>query len=111
MAKEKRNFGVDHCTMGYKLATTWSLPEETCQAVLYHHDFQGLISGGTFIPNVSVQLIALTLVSEWLFTTHTEAGDGPEWAEAGAFALEKLNITQAQLDEFVPQIKDVLAAR
>lgn len=34
---ERRVLGYDHCQVGFHLATNWNLPEELCEAALYHH--------------------------------------------------------------------------
>ncbi len=34
---ENLNYGIDHCRLGYLLTTYWSLPEEICTVIGYHH--------------------------------------------------------------------------
>src|SRR5688500_2256836 len=78
LAAEHENYGVDHAALGYQLATSWLLPDSTCQAVLGHHNY-----GQDDLPASSAKLIALALAAEWLFTMHKTGKPCREWSAAG----------------------------
>lgn len=108
---ENDRYGVDHVKMGHRLATSWLLPDATCEAVLHHHDYSGLMNGEAGIAGSRVKLIALALAAEWLLTMHTSGAKCREWDEAGDFVLEQLGMTQDDLQELVPEVGAVLKSR
>jgi HD-like signal output (HDOD) protein len=108
---EIERYGVDHASVGYKMATSWLLPDATCEAVRHHHDYAELNDGEAGIPGSSIKLIVLALAAEWLFTMHTSGTKCPEWDEAGNLALQQLGIAQEQLEAFMPEIGDILSSQ
>ena len=49
---EQRTFGVDHATLGAKLATRWGLPAEVCAAIRHHHRPPARDEGGSVLLDV-----------------------------------------------------------
>ena len=96
-ADEMAEFGMDHASLGAKLAQTWTLPDETCRAILTHHDY-ALLQGGS-VPDSVCRLVALVLAAEWLFSRHNIGPRCREWSQGGDFALEVLEITEEGLIE------------
>ena len=108
LATEENQYGMNHAALGYRMAKNWSLPETTCDAVLYHHDYDRLINGDIDIPESSVQLIVLALASEWIFTMQSDAKACQGWNKAGDFTLDKLAISQPQLEELLQEADSVV---
>ena len=109
-ANEDKRYGMNHARVGYQMAKTWGLPDEICQAVLRHHDYAELQADGTGIPAASLQHIALTLAAESIFVKQATDVTSAEWTRGGAFALDQLGITQADLDEIAETITAESAA-
>jgi HD-like signal output (HDOD) protein len=109
-ASDDKLYGMNHARVGYQMAKTWLLPDETCQAVLRHHDYAELQADGAGIPAASLQHIALTLAAESLFVQFEMEVTSIEWTRGSAFALDQLGITQADLDGIAGTIKSELAA-
>jgi len=107
---ETERYEMNHAVIGCHLAKSWMLPDETCQAILWHHDYPALKEGRADVSAASYKLIALALVSECLFTRHTMAVDCPEWGVAGMIALEKLGLSEADLDAAMREIHGELQA-
>jgi HD-like signal output (HDOD) protein len=107
---EDQCYGMNHARMGYHLAKSWLLPEEICQAVLWHHDYSALQAGTGGIPELSVSHIALALVAEELFVRHTLHKSSVEWELGAAFALECLSIEQSDVDGFAQELAGVQLA-
>ena len=105
---EEESFGIHHAFMGHYFAKDWLLPEPICQAILWHHSYDALREGRADIPAESINLIALALAAEWMYSRHTLAAACPEWKRHGAFALERLSLEQAGLDALVEDMNDVL---
>jgi HD-like signal output (HDOD) protein len=95
---EDERHGINHAAIGYYLTKSWFLPEQLCEAVLRHHEYLALPAG---LSRASVEHIALTIASEWLFLRKIGRTESAEWAEAGAFALETLGTTEAALLQIV----------
>lgn len=101
-ADEADEFGMDHASLGARLASSWELPDEICQAILVHHDYP-LLQGGS-VPGEVCRLIALVLAAEWLYARHNVGPKCREWSQGGEFALEVLEITEEELLEIDERI-------
>lgn len=110
-AVEDIHFKINHARVGHQMAKTWLLPEETCLAVLKHHDYAELQADGAGLSAPSLQHIALTLASESIFVKQEHGAMSAEWALGGEFALDQMRITQAELDELASTITAELAAQ
>jgi HD-like signal output (HDOD) protein len=95
---EDERHGINHAAIGYYLTKSWFLPEQLCEAVLRHHEYLALPAG---LSRASVEHVALAIAAEWLFLRKIGRAESPEWAEAGAFALETLGTTEAALLQVV----------
>jgi HD-like signal output (HDOD) protein len=95
---------MDHAQVGYNLAKMWLLPEELCQAVLWHHDYAVLREGQADIPVACARQIALALVAEWIFVRQTMSIESPEWRKGGDFARQLLKVSSEDMDSLLAQI-------
>jgi HD-like signal output (HDOD) protein len=94
---ESEHYGIDHTVTGYYLTKSWLMPEHVCEAVLWHHQHAALRDGKLQITPSGTKHIAIALASEWLYVTGTLGGTCEEWREGGAFALETLGHSEADL--------------
>ncbi|MBI3526662.1 MAG: HDOD domain-containing protein [Betaproteobacteria bacterium] len=94
-ADEIDEFGVDHASLGARLAQSWLLPEETCLAIQNHHDYP-LLQGGSVADGICT-LVALVLAAEWIYTRHNIGPKCREWSQGGGFALDVLGISEEEL--------------
>jgi HD-like signal output (HDOD) protein len=94
-ALEVAQFGVDHASLGARLAQSWMLPEETCAAISSHHDYGLLLEGS--VGKASRTLVALVLAAEWIYTRQQVGPDCAEWSKGREFTLECLNIAEEDL--------------
>ena len=101
---EDQCYGMNHARVGCQLAKSWLLPDEVCQAVLWHHDYPAVQDGSAGIPEVSGRHIALALVAESLFVKESNGTDSNEWRKGAEFALAALDITQADLHGAVERV-------
>jgi HD-like signal output (HDOD) protein len=109
IALENERHGIDHARVGYNLAKMWLLPEEICQAVLWHHDYAALLEGQDGIPAGAVRKIALALVAEWIFVKQDAGADSPEWLKGSEFAKAMLKLSDDDLEAALAEIKPDLA--
>jgi HD-like signal output (HDOD) protein len=94
-ADEIDEFGVDHASLGARLAQSWLLPEETSMAIQNHHDYV-LLQGGS-VSAEPCRLVALVLAAEWLYTRRNIGPKCHEWAKGGDFALATLKVSVEDL--------------
>lgn len=94
-ADEIDEFGLDHASIGARLAQSWLLQEETCTAILCHHDY-ALLQGGS-VPEEICKLVALVLAAEWIYTRHNVGPRCRDWSQGGDCALEALGIDEEEL--------------
>ncbi|MFN0041130.1 MAG: HDOD domain-containing protein [Burkholderiales bacterium] len=94
-ADEIVEFGIDHASLGARLAKSWELPDETCTAILSHHDYARLQEGA--LGKGVCSLVAVSLVAEWLYTRENAGPDCREWSRGKDFALGVLGISEEAL--------------
>lgn len=103
---EQAGFRVNHARVGARLARTWQLPDHVCEAIAQHHEYEALAAGN--FPRPVSRLVALTLVSEYVYTRCTSGGDCPAWIQGGVFALETLQIDPAQVEAQIEMLDGIL---
>ncbi|MES2564803.1 MAG: HDOD domain-containing protein [Pseudomonadota bacterium] len=103
---ENERYGMDHAVTGYYLTKSWLMPEHVCEAVLWHHQLAALKEGKLQISPSGLKHIALALASEWLYVTRTLGRTCQEWQEGGAFALETLMQSEADLHAAVEELAE-----
>jgi HD-like signal output (HDOD) protein len=102
---EDKCYGMNHARIGYHLAKSWFLPEDICQAVLWHHNYAALQDASSDISMVTAKQIALALVAEEIFVRGQSLGkSSPEWVAGSEFALGQLDISPADVDEAAEEI-------
>lgn len=101
---ENKRYAMDHAVTGYYLTKGWLLPEPVCEAVLRHHEHAALREGKLQVTPSGLKHITLALASEWLYVTRTLGGTCQEWQEGGAFALETLGHSEADLIAAVEEL-------
>ena len=94
-ADEIDEFGVDHASLGARLAQSWSLPEEASVAIQNHHDYPLLQSGS--VSEEPCRLVALVLAAEWIYTRHNIGPKCREWSIGADFALATLKVSAEEL--------------
>ena len=94
-ALELDEFGIDHASLGARLAQSWLLPDEAGIAIQNHHDYP-LLRAGT-LTRKPCQLVALVLAAEWIYTRNIGGADCREWFQGETFALETLGTSSEAL--------------
>jgi len=89
---------INHAWVGNHLAQNWLLAEDTCAAILWHHDYAALADGSAGVSPSAVRNIAVTLAAQSIYCRDNTGRVDPEWKLGGAFALARLDVTQEALD-------------
>jgi HD-like signal output (HDOD) protein len=103
---EQALFKMDHARVGSALASSWMLPDETSAAILYHHDYPALESGQ--LKEASCKLVAIGLVSEFLYMQHVAAPNFYEWDKGGGFAADMFGIKEQALETYHREVEVAL---
>ena len=88
---------------------TWLLPEDTCQAILLHHEYAALADGSAVLSPAARRNIAVALAAQYLYCKAKMGITDLEWRRGGAFALAQLALDQAELDQLGPELMKELA--
>jgi putative nucleotidyltransferase with HDIG domain len=85
-ADERRDFGIDHGSVGSRCGEEWGLPDEINEAIHQHHSPEHAELGGELI---SVIYAANQLAKSWGLGTPAVGGDEQldEWLEDGPLSL------------------------
>ena len=110
IAVEDRLYNMNHARLGARMAQTWLLPEDTCGAILHHHEFDALREGRTGLSPTAVGNIAVALAAQYLYCRNKMGLTDPDWKSAGDFALAQLNVDQEALDALGKDLMKELAA-
>ena len=98
---EEKHCPTNHVVIGYLLAQSWRLPDETCLAIRHHHDYLALREQDCSapLPVATLGLIATVHLAEHLFQHHTGLSQTQEWIKAGEVCLQLLGISTERLDQ------------
>lgn len=98
IAYEDNLHKINHARVGCNLAKMWLLPAEIYKPIFWHHDYIALQQGHADITVADAKHIALALVAEWIYVTHTTTVESSEWRNGSSFALRALDTTLDELD-------------
>jgi HD-like signal output (HDOD) protein len=90
IAMEQVKYRYSHARVGYALANGWLLPEPFCRAILYHHDFEPMITRRREVEPVNQKLIAFGLLMEQIAALRSSGNLCPDWDAGENLVLETL---------------------
>lgn len=107
---EEASLPANHAVVGYMLAQSWWLSNETCASIRLHHDVKSLNS--TSIPPSlgSRYLIAVAQLAEYLLQQHSGMSYTQEWAKLGSSCLRLLNLTEEDVETLLAEATPVIEA-
>jgi HD-like signal output (HDOD) protein len=102
--------GINHARLGGRMAKTWLLPDDTCEAIRWHHDYAALSDGRAGVSPAGVRNIAVTLAAQYVYCRNKMAVTDAEWRRGGGFALAQLGLDQDALDALGRELTKELAS-
>lgn len=108
-AIEEDHFLINHAQVGHHLALNWHLPEQVGLAILFHHDHEALAGNHAKLPPASLRLMALGLVAEHLLRGYCGEAATREWHLGGMHALDRIELSEVELDDLSQQLSALLA--
>ncbi len=94
-AIEKKNYKVNHATMGYYVASSWRLPTDICQLVLSHHDRNFLTGTESKVQKLYFSILKL---AENIVHNHKHFRDCNDWPFIQEDVFSLLDIYQDDYD-------------
>jgi len=110
---EMKKYGIDHASIGYKLAQEWFLGEDMCEAILYHHECDDVFNQSDASASPAVSLLALLKFAEHIsFEIHqgSRSDAATDWDTLGEAVMEYLNLSQEDVNELKDEFKERLEA-
>lgn len=97
---ESQFHDCDHVRIGYMVARAWLLPEELAQAILHHHEDQGLFQQTDASLSRVVTLVAVARLADHICHTLQHAIEDSQWQkEDGAPLLSWLGLTPTDYED------------
>jgi HD-like signal output (HDOD) protein len=106
IATENANHKTDHAVVGALLIRAWNMAPELMAAIRLHHDFESLGDAG-IEPEVHT-LVAAGLVAEHLMRLHEALPEDLDWAANRAAALDWLQISMDDVEQWDELLRPVL---
>ena len=107
---EDLSLPTNHAVIGYVLAQSWWLSEETIFAIRRHHDVDTLKSSSIPPSLNSRHMIAVAQLAEHLLQQHSGLSQTQEWVKLGPACLQLLNLNEVGLERVMAEASPVIAA-
>lgn len=100
---EELDYGVNHATIGYYVASSWRLPKDVCQIILQHHDrnFISHLNGSQ-----EQDLFAVLKLSEQLTSLKHSDCDTADWPYVKENVCKLLAIDESALTLLVAEFTE-----
>lgn len=109
-AIEGQSMPANHAVIGYMLAQSWWLSDETSASIRLHHDAASLNSS-TIPPTLSSRyLIAVAQLAEYLLQLHSGLSYTQEWLKLGPSCLRLLNLAEEDIETLLAEAKNIIEA-
>lgn len=103
---EDERHGTNHAVVGGLLASNWHLPDNLRNAIRNHHDPQVFQSS---LPPDTVNLIALSMVAEFIENSVSRLSQDSEWDKRGAEVMAYLMLSREEFDDLLRDTREMLA--
>ncbi len=109
-AIEETTLPTNHAVVGYVLAQSWWLSDETILSIRHHHDVDAL--GAPSIPPSlnSRHLIAVAQLAEYLLQQHSGLSLTQEWLKLGPVCLRLLDLTEEDVTNILAEATPIIEA-
>lgn len=98
---EDQQLPTNHAVVGYVMAQSWWLPDETVLSIRHHHNVE-MLNAPTIPPSMnSRQMIAVAQLAEHLLQQHSGLSMTQEWVKLGAACLHLLKLDETDVKELL----------
>lgn len=107
-AIEEATLPTHHAAVGYMLAQSWWLPDETILSIRHHHDV-AILDTPSIPPTLNSRcLIAVSQLAEHLLQQHSGLSFTQEWGKLGPACLRLLNLSEEDVTEILAEASPLL---
>jgi HD-like signal output (HDOD) protein len=107
-AVEETTLPTHHAAVGYMLAQSWWLPDETILSIRHHHDAE-ILDTPSIPPTLSSRyLIAVSQLAEHLLQQHTGLSLTQEWVKLGPACLRLLKLNEEDVALLLSEAAPIL---
>jgi HD-like signal output (HDOD) protein len=98
---EDQQLPTNHAVVGYVMAQSWWLPDETILSIRHHHNAE-MLNTPTIPPSMSCrQMIAVAQLAEHLLQQHSGLSMTQEWVKLGPACLHLLKLDETDVKELL----------
>lgn len=109
-AVEETTLPTHHAAVGYMLAQSWWLPDETILSIRHHHDV-AILDTPSIPPTLNSRyLIAISQLAEHLLQQHSGLSFTQEWDKLGPACLRLLNLSEEDVTGILAEASPLLEA-
>jgi HD-like signal output (HDOD) protein len=109
-AVEETTLPTHHAAVGYMLAQSWWLPDETILSIRHHHDV-AILDTPSIPPTLNSRyLIAVSQLAEHLLQQHSGLSFTQEWDKLGPACLRLLNLSEEDVTGILAEASPLLEA-
>jgi HD-like signal output (HDOD) protein len=107
---EDGELSTNHADIGTSLAQSWRLPEEIVEAISHHHALDTLmLPEQQDAPAISLPLIALAQLAEYLIAQRTGMNKTCEWEKVAGAVMQVLGIDEQEIAVLLEDCKEAVA--
>lgn len=107
-ATEEINLPTNHAVVGYLMAQSWWLSDETSLSIRHHHDID-ILNTPAIPPTLNTRhLIAVSQLAEHLLQRHSGLCHTKEWNKLGAACLHLLKLTEDDVERILADAVPVI---
>jgi HD-like signal output (HDOD) protein len=98
---ETERYGINHVRVGSVLASSWLLPQPTCDAVLHHHSPDALAGRSRSLDAPSARMVAIAAIAERAHWMKLGEHCPQETEQSARFAALQLRIHDGALQDLL----------
>lgn len=107
---EQTTLPTHHAAVGYMLAQSWWLPDETILSIRHHHDV-AILDTPSIPPTLNSRyLIAVSQLAEHLLQQYSGLSFTQEWDKLGPACLRLLNLSEEDVTGILAEASPILEA-
>ncbi len=103
---EEQDVGTHHGAVGYYLARSWALPDDLCQAILWHHDIE--IFRDASVSDLVLSYIGIIHLAEHIQHRAVRTTPDLEWAKFETVVMDHFGLTEEDFVNLVDGAHDLL---
>jgi HD-like signal output (HDOD) protein len=99
---------ANHAVVGYMLAQSWWLSEETIMSIRHHHDLD-VLNSSSIPPSLNSRyMIAISQLAEHLLQHHSKRSTTHEWGKLGPSCIKLLRLNEEGMMRITEESLDVI---